>query len=144
MTCSRVEALVTSSYKRIHNSLRNLLASQSNRENCGFCTTRIKSKTIFKNFLVFPRIMCTLIVLSTSPSPKISIFTHKTSIFFTNPSSIFKKRYGFSLIFNLFQVSRPSFLGFCVYVEICKYGCWIWFCWCFDEFDIWVLLVLLV
>ena len=35
----------------------------------------------------------------------------------------------FSLIFNIFQVSNPSFLGFCVYVEIWKYGCWIWFCW---------------
>ena len=103
---------------RIRGSLRNLLASQSSRENCGFCITRIKSKTIFKNFLVFPRIMCTLIVLSASPSPKTSIFTHKTSIFFINPSSIFKKRNGFSLIFNVFQVSSPSFLGFFVYVEI--------------------------
>ena len=100
-----------------------LLAGQSSHEKRVLCTNRVKYKTVFKNFSVFPRITCTLIVLSTSPSPKISIFTHKTSIFFTNPSSIFKKRYGFSLIFNLFQVSRPSFLGFCVYVEICKYGC---------------------
>ena len=35
----------------------------------------------------------------------------------------------FSLIFNIFQVSNPSFLEFCVYVEIWKYSCWIWFCW---------------
>ena len=32
-----------------------------------------------------------------------------------------RKRYEFSLIFNVFQVSSPSFLGFCVYVEIWKY-----------------------
>ena len=48
-------------------------------------------------------------------------------------SSIFKNRYEFSLIFNVFQDSSPSFLGFCIYVEIWKYGCWIWFCWYFGS-----------
>ena len=144
---------ICQSWKRLRQNFQNfvhrilathfgdLLAGQLSRENRVFCTNRVKSQTVFKNFSVFPHITCTHLVLSASLSPKTSIVTHKTSIFFINPSSIFKKRYGFSLIFNVFQVSSPSFLGFCVYVEIWKYGCWIWICWCFDEFDIWVLLV---
>ena len=104
-----------------------------------FCTNRVKSQIDFKYFLVFPRITCTHHVLFAFPSPKTSIVTHKNSIFFINLSSIFKKRYGSSLIFNVFQVSSPSFLGFCVYVEIWKYGFvdvlmsmiygFSWFCW---------------
>ena len=94
-------------------------ASQSSHENCGFCITRIKFKTIFKNFLVFPRIMCTLIVLSASPSPKTSIFTHKTSIFFINPSSIFKKRNGFHLFSMYFKFLALVFLDF---VFMLRYG----------------------
>ena len=61
-----------------------LLASQSSHKNRVFCINRVKSKTVFKHFSVFPRITCTLIVLSASPSPKTSIFTHKTFIFFIN------------------------------------------------------------
>ena len=139
-----MEAPIVSLHRRIHDSLHDLLASgpsnhekhldkffkvllrdfgdsfgdslisQTSPENHVFCTNRVKSKKIFKNFYVFPHITCILIVLSASPSPKTFIFTHKTSIFFINPSSIFKNRYGFSLIFNLFRVSYPSFIGFCV------------------------------
>ena len=68
-----------------------LLAIHSSWEKCVFCTNRVKSKKVFKNFSVFPRITCYFIVLSTSPSSKTTIFTHKTSIFFINPSPIFKK-----------------------------------------------------
>ena len=121
-----------------------LLVGQLSHENRVFCTNKVKSQIVFKNFSVFPCTTCTHLVLFSSPSSKTSIVTHKTFIFFINPSSIFKKMYAFSLIFNVYQVSNPSFLGFCVYVEIWRYGCWIWFCWCFAEFDIWFLLVLLV
>ena len=122
----------------------NLLATHSSRENHVFCTNRFKSMTVFKNFSVFPHITPTHFVLSASPSSKTSIFSHKTSIFFINSSSIFKKMFGFSIISKVFHVSIPRFLGFCVYVEIWKYDDWIWFCWCFFGFDVWVLLVLLV
>ena len=169
MTMSLVEALVASLYRSFHNSLasecpshekdldkifkilykgfwRLILATCSwviwvTKIAC-FSQIGLKSHIVFKNFLVFPRITCTHFVIFASPSPKTSIVTHKTSIFFFNPSSIFKKRYGFSLIFTVFQVSSPCFLGFCVYVEILKYGCWIWSVWRFDKYDIWVLLVL--
>ena len=86
----------------------------------------------FSKLFSFPCITCLFIVLSASPSSKITIFSHKTSIFFINPSSIFKKRYGFSLILKVFYVSSPRFLGFCVFVEIWKYDVRIWlsmFCW---------------
>ena len=122
----------------------NLLATHSSRENHVFCTNKFKSMTVFKNFSVFPHITPTHFVLSASPSSKTSIFSHKTSIFFINSSSIFKKMFGFSIISKVFHVSIPRFLGFCVYVEIWKYDDWIWFCWCFFGFDVWVLLVLLV
>ena len=104
-----------------------LLATHSNREKHVFCTNGVKSKIVFKNLLVFPRITCYFIVLSTSPSSKTTIFTHKTSIFFINPSPIFKKMYGFSLILKVFHVSSLRFLGFCVFVEIWKYDVRIWF-----------------
>ena len=45
-----------------------------------------------------------LFFFSASPSPKTTIFTHKTCIFIFNLHSNFKKRYGFLLIFTLFQV----------------------------------------
>ena len=105
----------------------NLLATYSSREKRVFCTNKVKSKTIFKKFSVFPCIMCCFVVSSTSPSSKTTIFTHKTSIFFINPSPIFKKRYGFSLFLKVFHVSSPWFLGFCVVVEIWKYDVRIWF-----------------
>ena len=92
-----------------------------------FCTNRVKSKTVFKNFSVFPCTTCYFIVLSPSPSSKTTIFTHKTFIFFINPSPIFKKRYGFSFFLKVFHVSSPRFLGFCVGVKILKYDVRIWF-----------------
>ena len=109
------------SQKNLSRDFGDFLATHSSRKNCVFCTNRVKSMIVFKKNLVFPRITCTHFVLSTSPSSKTFIFTHKTSIFFINHSSIFKKRYGFSLILKVFQVSSPSFLGFCVYDEILKY-----------------------
>ena len=86
-----------------------MLADQLSHKNCVCCTNKVKSQTVVKNFLVFPHITCPHFVSSSSFSHKTSIVTHKTSIFFFNPSSIFKKRYGFSIIFNVFQVSSPSF-----------------------------------
>ena len=95
-----------------------LLAGQLTCKNRVFCTNRVKSQIVLKNFSVFPHIMCTHLVLAAFPSPKTSIVIHKTFIFFFNPSSIFKKMYELSLIFTLFQVSSPSFLGF----SLIKYG----------------------
>ena len=115
--------------------LGDLFATHSSLEKHVFCTNRVIFKTVFKNFSVFPCITCFFIVLFASPSSKTSIFSNKTSIFFINPSSIFKKRYEFSLIHKVFHVSSPRFLGFCVYVEIWKYDVWIWFYWhCFMGF----------
>ena len=57
----------------------NLLATNSSHKNHVFCTNRVKSNIVFKNFFIFPRIMCTHFVLSSSPFP-----SPKTSIFFIN------------------------------------------------------------
>ena len=86
-----------------------MLADQLSHKNCVCCTNKVKSQTVVKNFSVFPCITCPHFVSSSSSSHKTSIVTHKTSIFFFNPSSIFKKRYGFSINYNVFQVSSPSF-----------------------------------
>ena len=112
-------------------------------KNACFAQIGLNPRKISKNFSFFPRILWLFIVLSASPSSKTTIFTHKTSIFFINPSPIFKKKYGFSLILKAFHVSSPGFLGFCVFVEIWKYDvricfvdvllrlmyrfCWFWY-----------------
>ena len=62
----------------------NLLVGHLSRKNHVFCTNRVKSQIVFKNFSIFPSIMQTHFVFFTSPSPKSSIFTHKTFIFFIN------------------------------------------------------------
>ena len=121
-----------------------LFAAHSSCEKCMFCTNRFIFKKVFINFSIFPLITCLFIVLFASSSSKTTNFSHKTSNFFINPSSIFKKRYEFSIILKVFHVSSPRFLGFCVYVEIRKYDDWIWFYCCFVEIALWVLLVLLV
>ena len=69
--------------------------------------------------------MFTHLVLSASSSPKTSIVTHKTSIFFINLQEMVWVFLLFSIYFKFLTL---VFLDF-VYVEIWKYGCWIWFCW---------------
>ena len=99
-----------------------LLTIHSSWEKCVFCTNRVKSKKVFKNFSIFPRITCYFIVLSASPSSKTTIFTYKTSIFFINPSPIFKKRYGFSQFSKYFMFLAFDFLDFVF--------CWDLTIWC--------------
>ena len=98
---------------------------------------------IFQKPFIFPCISWLFIALSVSPSSKLTIFTHKTSIFSIISSPIFKKRYEFCLFLNTVYVSSPRFLGLCVFVEIWKYdveyGLWI-FCWDWC----WVFLVVIV
>ena len=80
---------------------------------------------------------------SVSPSSKLTVFTHKTSIFFVISSPIFEKRYEFCHFLYVFFVSTPWFLGFWVLLSFEKYDIRIWwFGYILAELVIWVLLVL--
>ena len=92
-----------------------------------FYTIRVIFRAVFKNFSFFPHISWLFIILSILPSFKITVFTHKTSIFSLISSPIFKKRYGLCFFLNVFHISCPRFLGLCVFDDICEYDVWIWF-----------------
>ena len=138
-TLSRVEALVVSLRRSFRDSLAggcpshekdfrqnfqnfvqgflathfgDLLAGHLSRENRVFCTNRVKSQTILKNFLVFPRITCTSFFFSASPFPKTSIVSHKTSIFFFNLHQSSRKCMGFLLFSVYFKFLALVFLDF--------------------------------
>ena len=113
-------------------------------KNAYFTQIGLNLRQFFKNFLAFLASRANLFVFSASPSLKTTIFTHKPFIFIFNLHSNFKKRYEFSLIFTIFQVYSPSFLGFVVYVDILIYGWWIWVFDVFVKIDLWVLLRLIV
>ena len=89
-----------------------LIMGHLSHKNHVFCTNRVKSQTILKNFLGFPRIMCTPFVFSTSPSPKTSIVSHKTSIFFFNLHQSSRKCMGFLLFSLYFKFLALVFLDF--------------------------------
>ena len=96
-----------------------LHATWFNRENRVFYTMRAFFWTGFKNFSFFPRILRLFILLSAFASFKITVFTHKISIFSFTSSSIFKERYGFCFFLNIFYISCHIPLGLCVSVDIC-------------------------
>ena len=92
-----------------------------------FCINRVKSQTVFKKFQ-FP----SQHVHNPFSSPPLPLPLPKPPFLLIKPplsSSIFKKRYRFSLIFNLFQVSSLSFLRFGVYVEIWLLNMGFWCFW---------------
>ena len=113
-------------------------------KNAYFTQIGLNLRQFFKSFSAFLASRANLFVFSASPSLKTAIFTHKSFIFIFNLHSNFKKRYEFSLIFTLFQVYSPSFLGCVVYVDILIYGWWIWVFDVFVEIDLWVLLRLII
>ena len=73
-------------------------------KNACFAKIGLKSDVFFKNFSVSLTSRGYLFVFSASASLKTSIVTSKTFIFISNLYSKSLKRYGFSLIFTLFQV----------------------------------------
>ena len=109
------------------------LASQLSSENRVFCTNRVKSQIVFKNFSIFPRITCTHLVFSASPSPKTSIFSinlqEKVWVFLLFSmyfkflvlvflDFVYMLRYGNMVVEYGFVDVLPSMIfGFC------------WFCW---------------
>ena len=105
-----------------------LFATHSSREKHVFCNLRVIFRQFSKTFH-FSLAYCDC---SLSPSSKLTMFFQKSSIFFIISSSIFKKRYGFSIFPKVFHISSLRFLGFCVFVEFweydVEYGLWI-FCW---------------
>ena len=102
-----------------------LFVNQSSRENRVFCTIRVFFRTGFKNVSFFLRISWLFIFLSVFPSFKITVFTHKLSIFFLTSSPIFKKKYGFCFFLNVFHISCLRFLELGVFDNICEYDAWI-------------------
>ena len=109
------------SWKRFRQNFQNfvqgfcfddLLTSHMSHESCVFWTNKVKSQTIFKNFLVFPRITCTSFFFSASPFPKTSIVSHKTSIFFFNLHQSSRKCMGFLLFSLYFKFLALVFLDF--------------------------------
>ena len=88
-----------------------LHATSSSRENRVFCTIRVFFKIGFKIFSFFPRVWRLFILLSAFPSFKITVFTHKISIFSFTSSPIFKERYGFCFFLNIFYISCHIPLG---------------------------------
>ena len=85
-------------------SLGDSFVSQLSRKKCVFCKNRVKNHIVFQKFSVSLTSRACLFVFSTSPSDKTIFSTPKTSIFLFNLHSKSKKRYGFSLLFTLFQV----------------------------------------
>ena len=165
-TGSRVEALVVSLLKMLRNLLASrpsshekyldkflkfvtwvfgdLFATHSNREKHVFCTMKVIFRAVFKNFSFFPRILWLFIILSVPLFSKITILTHKAFIFFIYSSPIFKKRVwvlSLSQCILCFYPLISWILCFLLRFEnmmlkmICGY---------FVEFDVWVLLVLVV
>ena len=86
------------------NSLGNSFASQLSHEKCVFCKNKVKNQIVFQNFSLSLASHVCPFIFSTSPSLKTTFFTPKTSIILFNLHSKSKKRYGFSLLFILFQV----------------------------------------
>jgi len=105
----------------------NLFATYFSLKKRVFYVLRVIFWTTFKNFSFFPRLLWLFIVLFVPLPPKLTMFSQKSSIFIIISSQIFKKRYGFSLFLQIFHVSSPRFLGFCVFVWDLKICCWIWF-----------------
>ena len=102
-----------------------LLAGHMSHKKRFFCINRVKSQIVFKKFQ-FPSHH----VHNPFSSPPLPL--PKPPFLLTKPplsSSIFKKMYRFSLIFNLFQVSSLSFLRFGVYVEIWLLNMGFWCFW---------------
>ena len=128
MTYSRVDLPVAKNTEKFVTWLfGDLFTTQSSCENLVFYTMRVIIRAVLKNFSFFPRISWLFIILSILPSFKITVFTHKTSIFSLISSPIFKKRYGFCFFLTVFHISCPRFLGLCVFHDICEYNVWIWF-----------------
>ena len=109
-------------------------------KNACFAQIGLYSRQFSKTFQFFLASRACSLSYPPLPLPKPPFSLTKPPI----SSSIFKKRYEFSLILKVFHVSSPRFLGFCVYVKIWKYNYWIWFYCGFVEIALWVLLVLLV
>ena len=86
------------------NSLGNSFVSQLSRKKHMFCKNMVKNQAVFQNFSLSLASRVCPFVFSTSPSLKTIFFTPKTSIILFNLHSKSKKRYGFSLLFILFQV----------------------------------------
>ena len=72
----------------------------------------------FQKLFIFPSHHVTIHRLVRLSLYKITMFTHKTSIFVFISSAIFKKQYGSCLFLNVFHVTRPRFLRLGVFDEI--------------------------
>ena len=80
------------SHEFLATCIGDLFATHSSREKRVFCTMKVIFRSIFKNFSIFPRILWLFIVLSIPLPHKLTVFTPKSSIFFSISSPIFKNK----------------------------------------------------